>query len=718
MHSKLFERVTGTLRSGTPLLVQTEAAECGLACLGMVAGHHGHRIDLTAMRRRFVVSLKGVTLRDLIKLGSELKLATRALRLDIGGLRQLRLPCILHWDHSHFVVLTAVKAGKVTIHDPAVGRRVLSLAEVSQHFTGVALEAWPTSEFERKYERTGISLIDMLWQTSGIGRAALQVLAVSILLEAVTIAMPIGFQIILDEVVVAADLDLLTLIALGLGLLLSMKVVAKFIRSWSTMIFGASLILQWKVSLFDQLTQLPLGFFEKRHVGDVVSRFGSLDAIQRTITTKAIAVLLDGVMSIALLVMMYLYGGWLVYIAIAVTALYVVLRLATYWHFRMLSEEAIVYQAKENSHFMESVRGIASIKALNLEQRRRAVWINYLVDRVGAQLRTERFNIVFSTAAEILFGIDRIIIIYFGVQSIFTGDMTVGMLIAFLAYKDQFTGRGNSFVDTMMEMRMLSLHGERIADIALAEGEDGNEVRPSKATVATKAGPSTMTVRGLRFRYADNDPDIFRELSFEIEAGECVGIAGPSGVGKSTLLKIMGGLIRPTDGQVMIDGVSLSAMGLAGYRDRVGCVLQEDRLFAGSIAENISGFEPGMDSARVQTCAKMAAIHDEIVRMPMGYETLSGDMGSALSGGQRQRIILARALYRNPGILLLDEATSHLDQGNEALINEVLRRLPITRVIIAHRPSSLAVADRVIELRPSREGAIINAGGVHAPPPR
>ncbi|MBB5704259.1 ATP-binding cassette subfamily B protein RaxB [Ochrobactrum daejeonense] len=697
-HADLLRGLADRFRARTPVLIQTEAAECGLACLGMIAGHYGHKVDLAAMRRRSAVSLKGMTLRDLVNVGSDMNLATRALRLELDELRNLRLPCVLHWNHNHFVVLTQVGHYSVTIHDPAIGRRVLPLDQVSQSFTGVALEAWPSEAFEPRNEREAISLLDLVRRTAGIGRAAIQILMISILLEIITIAMPIGFQLVIDEVVVAADFDLLSLIALGLGLLLVMQVLATLARSWATMLFGGHLVLQWKVSLFDQLMRLPLEFFEKRHVGDVVSRFGSLDTIQRTVTTKAITALLDGVMSVALLAMMYIYGGWLVFIAAATVLIYIALRLATYLPYWSMSEEAILFEAQENSHFIESVRGMASLKALNLEQRRRSVWINHLTDRVGARLRIEKFNILFGAAGQTLFGIDRIVMIYLGARAILEGNLSVGMLIAFLSYKDQFASRVNSFIDTAMELRMLSLHGERIADIGLAEPEHGALQKPSSLTLSARNGASSISVRSLRFRYADGEPDIFSNLDFDVRAGECVGIAGPSGAGKSTLLKIMAGLVSPTEGQVAVDGIPLPAMGLHAFRDRVGCVLQDDRLFAGSIAENISGFEPDADPAWLLTCARMAAIDEEILAMPMGFETLVGDMGNSLSGGQRQRIVLARALYRRPGILLLDEATSSLDPDNEARINKAIRQLPMTRVIVAHRPSSLAVAGRLIRL--------------------
>lgn len=702
--AELAARISGRFFSNTPVLLQTEAAECGLACLAMIAGYHGHRMDLPAIRRRFTASIKGTTLKDLVQLGSNLHLATRALRLDLEDLPKLRLPCILHWGHNHFVVLISVGAGKVVIHDPAIGRRTILLAEVSKQFTGVALEAWPTEQFQKKNEKVRVRVTDLVRRTSGIGRAALQILAISLLIELATIAMPIGFQLVLDEVVVASDYDLLALIALALVLLLVLQVAGTLARAWVTMLIGSSLVLQWKTSLFDQLMRLPLAFFEKRHVGDVVSRFGSIDAIQRTLTTNAIQAVLDGVMSVTLIVMMWLYGGWLVFVALASVALYTLVRVISYLPYRSISEEAIVHAAQENSHFMESVRGIGSLKVLNLEERRRGVWINHLVDRVNAELRVGKFDAIFAAAGGALFGLDRILLIYLGGRAILGGDLSIGMLVAFLAYKDQFATRINGLVDTMLQFAMLSLHGERIADIALAEAEEEKE-RPTSIDRASplQREPSKLELRDVHFRYADNEPEVLADLSFRVEAGECLGIAGPSGSGKSTLLKLLAGLARPTSGQILIDGVPLSSLGLAAYRGRVGCVLQDDRLFAGSIAENISCFDPSPDPTWLQECARMAAIDDEIRSMPMGYETLVGDMGSALSGGQKQRIVLARAIYRRPSILLMDEATSHLDSTNEETINSAVKALPMTRIVIAHRESTLAMTDRVLRFGASME---------------
>jgi ATP-binding cassette, subfamily B, bacterial CvaB/MchF/RaxB len=697
-------QASAVIRCRSPLVLQTETAECGLACLAMIAGRYGQRVDLPALRQRHNLSLRGTTLRDLVRIAWTMQLATRALRAELPHLRRLRLPCILHWDHDHFVVLTRVGVRRVVIHDPAIGRRHVPVEEVSKRFTGVVLEAWPTETFERKTERARVRVWELLRRTHGFAAAATQVLVMSVVLEAIGLVTPIGFQLVLDDVVVSNDRDLLTLIALGLGFVIACRALIDFVRSWAIMIAGSSLTLQWKMSLFRHLLLLPLSFFERRHAGDIASRFMSIDRIQQTLSTASISPVVDGAMAFVLVAMMCLYDPWLAALAIAMTAVYALTRTLAYRLYRRANEEAVVAAAHENSHFLESLRGMASIKAMTLGDRRQGIWNNYLVDRVGAELRVGKIDLMFTTASSVLFGLDRVIIILFGARAVIDGVLSVGMLVAFLAFKDQFSQRVGKLLDTLVRLGTLTVHGERIADIALAQPEhDETHTVGSAATVLSpKAG---LSARGISFRYSDNEPRVIADFDLDVAPGECVAIAGPSGAGKTTLLKILAGLLRPTSGTVLIDDVPLRAIGLEAYRAQIGCVLQDDRLFAGSIAENIAGFHPSPDPERIQQVAKFAAIHNDILHMPMGYQTLVGDMGSSLSGGQMQRIVLARALYRAPRILLLDEATSHLDEENERAINDAIRRLPISRVIIAHRRSTLDMADRIVPIWPTSAAA-------------
>jgi ATP-binding cassette subfamily B protein RaxB len=598
-------------------------------------------------------------------------------------------------------VLARVGSRRAVILDPAVGRRHLPLQEVDKRFTGVVLEAWPTESFERRTERARIRIWKLLRRTDGFAAAATQVLIMSLVLEAIGVAIPIGFQLVLDDVVVSNDFDLLTLIAVGIGLVLAFRALIDFVRSWAIMAASSSMTLYWKLSLFRHLLRLPLSFFEHRHAGDVASRFISIDKIQQTLSTSSISPMVDGVMALVLLGMMWLYSPSLAMLAFGTTGIYALVRSGAYRVYHLANEEAVVYAAYENSHFLESLHGMASIKALAMGDRRQGVWNNYLVDRVGAELRVSKVEVIFTIVSNFLFGVDRILIIFFGAGAVIRGNLSVGMLVAFLAYKDQFSQRVGKCLDTIVKLGTLTVHGERIADIALAEPEQ-NEITQSVASLRMfNSRTAGLSARTISFRYSENEPRVITDFGLDVAPGECVAIAGPSGAGKTTILKILAGLLRPTAGMVLIDDVPLQAIGLEAYRTQIGCVLQDDRLFAGSIADNIACFSPSPDPERIQQVAKFAAIHEEIMRMPMSYETLVGDMGSSLSGGQMQRIVLARALYRGPRVLFLDEATSHLDEENERAINEAIRGLTISRVIVAHRRSTLDMADRIVPIWPA-----------------
>ena len=442
--------------------------------------------------------------------------------------------------------------------------------------------------------------------------------------------------------------------------------------------------------------RLPLDFFERRHVGDIASRFTSIDTIQKNFTTGPVSGLVDGIMGPLLIVMMFLYSPLLATICLATTALYAVTRMVAHRLYWRANEEAVVFAAQENSHFIETLRGMPSIKSLGIERRRQGLWANYLSERVSADVRVARIDLVFNTLSTGLFGIDRILIIVIGAHAVMANTLTVGMLVAFLAYKDQFSQRLSKLLDTLAKLAMLSMHGERIADIALAEPE--TLAAPAIFRSSMPMSDPVLSAREIHFRYAANEPEIIAGANLDVAMGECVAIIGPSGAGKTTFLKILAGLLRPQSGTVALHGLPIDALGLSEYRAQIGCVLQDDRLLAGSVADNIAGFNENVDRQLVETAASLAAIHDEIVHMPMGYETLVGDMGSSLSGGQLQRIVLARALYRRPRLLLLDEATSHLDEQNESAINRAICSLTIPRVIVAHRRSTIEMADRIIPI--------------------
>ena len=684
-------------RGRLPVIQQTEAAECGLACLAMISSYHGHRIDLNTLRRRHPVSLKGVTLRALIEVASLMNFVCRPLRFEFDHLPKLRLPAIVHWDMNHFVILKEVKRHGIVVHDPAGGAKFFPISEASKHLTGVALEFSPSEGFLPKDERARLPFSTFWTQLRGSTHALVQILILSIVLEAFVIASPFYLQLTVDEVIARGDADFLLVLALGFCLLTAINVAANTIRSVILLIVQNVLHFQIGARLFHHLIRLPSAYFEKRHIGDVLSRFASIEPIRNVLAEGMIAAVIDGLMAIATLAMILIYSAELALIVLAAFVLYTAVRLGAYRLLRQRSLAVIEAKAQENSTFIETVRAIQSLKLFNRESGRETQWLNRYSDVVSANVRLGRATIAFATINGALFGLANIVTIYLAARLALGGRLTLGMIFAFMSYKQQFTDKAVQLVEKALDFRILELHLERLADIALSPLERGHD----QVVAYPRQLQGRIELRNVFFRYAETEPFALEDVSFIIEPGEFVAIMGPSGGGKTTLVKIMLGLLEPTSGEVLIDGVPLSTMGPRTYREQVGAVMQEDQLLSGSIADNICFFDPSFDQVRMIACTQLAGIHDEIMAMPMTYNSLIGDMGSSLSGGQKQRVLLARALYRQPRILFMDEGTAHLDVDNERHINESLKHLGMTRICVAHRPDS--GADTILHVAKTAE---------------
>lgn len=681
-----------------PVLLQAEAAECGLASLAMIASYWGHQTDIASMRRRFSVSLKGVTLKGLIAIAHGMSLQTRPLKLDIDDLANLKLPCILHWNLNHFVVLKSISRSHITIHDPAVGQRRLTWDDVSRSFTGVALELTPTSDFKQEEEKQKYSLFLLMGNVIGLNGGLGQILMLGLVLQIFTLVAPFYMQWIVDEALLNGDHDLVTVLGSGFLVLVIIQTAISAVRSWMTTVLATNLSIQWLGNVFTHLMKLPLPYFEKRHTGDIVSRFGSIQTIQQSLTTQFVEGIIDGILVLGTLGMMLLYSPKLAGISCVAITIYAILRLAIFRTLREATVEQIMHTAKQQTYFMESVRGIQSIRLFDRGEIRGAGWMNALAAQLNAGLRISKLTVSYQSANTLLFSGERIIMIWLAALAVMDNTFSVGMLYAFISYKDQFSQRLASLIDRLFELRMLRLHGERVADIVMSEVEQDLAVDE----IHHEHVSPSIELRNVSYRYADSEPEVLSGINLHIPAGQCIAITGPSGSGKTTLIKLILGLHQPTKGEILIGGVRLSSLGLRNYRGLLGTVMQDDTLFAGSIAENIHFFDPTPDTEKVQLAARMASIHEEVAQMPMAYNTLVGDIGTGLSGGQKQRIILARALYRDPKFLVLDEATSHLDVVNEKAVNAAILAISLTRIIVAHRQETINMAERVVAIRQGR----------------
>jgi ATP-binding cassette subfamily B protein RaxB len=690
-----------------PVIRQTESAECGLACLAMMACWHGLKTDLPTLRDRFSISTQGMTLQRMIECAAGIGFSSRALRLEPEDFKSLSLPCILHWNMNHFIVLYKVRSNQLVIHDPNRGKISLSLQEAGKHFTGVALELLPASDFRIGDERKKIRLRHITGKTPGLIPAMSRIFIFASALEILALGSPLFNQLVIDEVLVAADRNLLAVIIIALLLLSATQIMLSLAHKWASITLSVNFNMQWTARVFHHLVRLPLAWFDARSKGSINARFEAVDTIQQTLTTQVLESILDIILVATALCMMLLYSPEMSLIAIVAAIIYGLMRAVWYPSLRKAAEDSWEASSKELGYFLETLNGILSLRINGVIAYREAAWLNLNVVRRNTQLRQSRLLMFYDIAHSLTGSIVSVFILWKGAGEVLNGTFTVGMLVAYLSFQMRFSSSINSLIDKFFSWRMLDVYNERLADIVLTppEGEQHQFCQQNRGKLSpydvlhgagSEAFPSLLSLEHIVFSHKGANKPIIRAASLTLHPGEVVAITGKSGCGKSTLLKLILGIHVPDEGKIMTFGIPHTHPDYYRVRQQIGIVLQDDHLFSGSIADNIIFFCENRNHDRMVQCARLALIDSEIMAMPMGYQTLIGETGGGLSGGQKQRILLARALYKKPGFLILDEATSHLDVECEIKISKTLRQLGLPVLLIAHRAETIASADRVI----------------------
>lgn len=685
-------------RRKAAVIMASEVSECGLACLAMVGAYHGHDIDLNGLRHRVSVSVAGISLRGLMRLADQIGLSARALKVDIGALDRLTLPVILHWDMNHFVVLEKVRGQKLTILDPSSGRRDLSLEEFSNHFTGVVLELRPSENFVPIQARTTVNPRALWSSVRGLGSSAAFVIVLSIAIQALVFVAPLQVQLVVDQVIARHDVSLLLIVVMGFALVGGLGALIGAARDWTLQLFGSQFVFQASANVFRHLLRLPSSYFEKRHLGDILSRYGSLKTIQDALTNGILSALLDGGMALAAIIICFFYSVPIALTVILFTALIVLLKIGTVPLLRRRTEQSISSAAKEQSILMESIRGALTIKLMGGEPERHSLWRNAYSKSFNNSMGLQRAQVAIFLLERIIQTAQIAVLVYLCANEVISAQgLSIGMMYALLAYAGIFSDRAGVLVGQIQQVAMLRVYLDRLGDI-IGTAPDVEDISAISALPRT----NTLSCVDVGFRYGATDANVFSNVTFDVQDQDFVAIVGPTGGGKSTLLKLLLGLYGPTEGKILIGGEIASPVMWQELRTRIGVVRQDDELLSGTIAENISFFDPDMDMAHVRKAAALASVNDDISQMTMGYQTLIGDMGSNLSGGQRQRILLARALYRDPEILVLDEGTANLDAATEEKITAMIEALPITRVVVAHRPALVDRAKKVFRVTDGR----------------
>lgn len=687
-----------------PIEYQSEANECGLACLAMVLAAFEPGWHLGKLRRSYPRLSRGATLSDLQGAAQSLGFAARGLRAEPTHLRELRLPAILHWDANHFVVLVRIGVRHCVVHDPAAGRVHVPWSELGERFTGVVLELWPEGPARGAIQgacaaRPRLALRD-LWSTVRIGRRDVAwVLLLSGLAQLLFLLGPLQLQWTVDEAVVVGDTHLLLVLAIGFGLVALLRGAVDYLRGLLVVHLAAACSFQLTSKLLRQLVSLPVTWFEARRVGDVASRFASLGPVRDFVSQGAAGLVVDLLVVLLSGVLMLVYAPWLAGLVLVWHSTYLLVYAMVTPSLQRLGLAGVVAEAAEESHVLETIRAIHSVKVYNQEGPRHERWQSLHATTLDRGVRLQRRQLGVQVFASLAAGAELIVTLYLLAHEALAGVLSLGMLFAFITYRGHFAAGMASAVERLLALRLLRVHLARLDDIWGEAEAGGVEARLSRrhgdtARPAGARGGVAVRLERVTISYA-GAPPLVDGLTLAVSAGEFVAIVGPSGAGKTTLLKAVLGLL-PVDGSVRIDG---RAPG--DGRVAIGCVLQEDGFFAGSIADNVCLFQPP-DPDRLRACLAGVGMLDMVCALPMSMETQVGDIGLGLSSGQMQRLMLARALYRQPELLVLDEGTANLDGESARVVHQLVAGMANTRIVVTHDLDFARAADRVFVLESGR----------------
>jgi ATP-binding cassette subfamily B protein RaxB len=674
--------------------MQDEMAECGYASLVMCLQTHGDLITLAELRENYPIGISGSNFLQLGDIAEIRGFQCDSYELSLDEIPDLQTPCILHWDIDHFVVLTKVTKNKIVIHDPAVGEIIYNKEEVNKHFTGYALELTPTAAVNKTAKpNKRMSVFDFM-QGSNLKKHLLYTVFMALVLQLMALCIPLIMQTTIDELISIKETGyILGLTIVGIAIIV-VTLFLSLLKSWTLLFIGYRWHAHFSSYYFKKITNLSTSYIEQRGSSDIYSRFRSLDHIKDALSEQLVAGIIDSIMIIVTFFALIMYNLNLALVTLGFFLIYSMVRYNIYHKEQSHTRKEILANAKEDQYFLETVRNIESVKIFNAQRQRQQGWKKWYTQGVNENIELAKVKMWILSGQQFLNQFELLTLLFLASVTVINGQLTLGGLFAFFTLRQLFSEQGKKFIDTLIHFKVLSVHLDRLDDIE-KEPPEQQCTTPFDADFSPKG---TIELRNISFKHKGADHYLFKNYNLTIQAGENVAITGESGTGKTTLMKIMMGLLPIESGQILLDNQDINTIGINNYRHHIAAVLQGETLMTGSILQNIVFTNQQCQMEKLRSVCEQACVLEDITRMNMQFNTLVSEGAAHLSGGQVQRLLLARALYKSPTLLFLDEATAFLDPIKEKKIIAHLKKYTFTRISIAHRQETVVQADREIKL--------------------